>query len=130
MPSVMRVSQSPRIIRVGGEPVQVLERVTDLPPRLDAFLEQATILSTTRLRILGNRQDCVDAEHDWHHWLRGVWRGAEIECRRCVFCASVEVRDVSFDVLPGVAVGRQGPRRKSDVLGWYSGNRPAGRQYL
>lgn len=130
MPSIMRVKQAPRIIKIGDDHVQVLERQTNLPPRLDALLAEARIFSRTPVRVLGNRQDCVDAEHDWHKWLRGYFRGMEVTLRRCTFCGSVEVRDVSFDILPGLAVGERGPERKSDVLGWYSGKRPAGREYL
>lgn len=130
MPNVMRVKAAPRIIRVDGEPVQVLERATNLPPRLDALLSEAKIFASTPVRVVGNRADCVAAEHEWRKWLEGYYRGMEVQLRRCLFCGSVEVRDVSFDLLPGVAVGKTGPRRRSDVLGWYSGKRPAGREYL
>ncbi len=130
MPTAMRVKEPPRIIRVGDDMVQVVERITDLPPRLDALLSQTRVLSSRPVHVLGTRRDCVDAEHDWHVWLRGVRRGVELQFRCCTFCGSVEVRDVSLHILPGVAVGKQGPKRVSDVLGWYSGARPAGRQYL
>lgn len=126
----MKVKEPPRIIRIGDQPVQVIERVTPLPKRLDALLNETRILVRNRVHVLGSRQDCVDAEHDWHPWLRGVFRSMELRFRRCTFCGSVEVRDVSHDILPGVVVGGSGPRRKSDVLGWYSGQRPLGRQYL
>jgi hypothetical protein len=41
-----------------------------------------------------------------------------------------EVRDVSFDRLPDLPTGRLALRRRSDLLGWYTGARAARRVYL
>ena len=49
---------------------------------------------------------------------------------RCAFCGTVEVRDVSFHHPAGLRSATLAPRRRSDVLGWYSGKRPGGRTYL
>lgn len=47
----------------------------------------------------------------------------------CAYCGAVEVRDVSYHAPSGLALGSLAPRRRSDVLGWYAGTRPAGRVY-
>lgn len=54
----------------------------------------------------------------------------ELSLTMCAYCGVVEVRDVSFHGPAGLAPGSLTPRRRSDVLGWYAGARPAGRVYL
>lgn len=76
----------------------------------------------------GARAECQD-RHDYHPWLRGSYGPRDLLLSRCAFCTAVEVRDRSIDILPGLA-GSGVPRRRSDVLGWYSGSRVAARTYI
>lgn len=88
-----------------------------------------TVLRELPVRIRGTRSDCKD-DHALQPWLHGVYAGLELLLSVCAFCGVTEVRDVSYDILPGLRPGRSGPRRGSDVLGWYSGRRVAGRVYV
>ena len=134
----IRAGADTRIIRLGdGIYAQVVERQTAttpigfrLPPRLDALLTQLRVLSSSPIPRLGARRACTDADHAFRPWLTGVRAGVELRLSACIFCETVEVRDISLDLIPGLSSGRRAPGRRSDVLGWYSGRRPAGRQYL
>lgn len=119
----------PRIVRIAdGLFAEAVER-TILPRRLDALLGALDYVRAVPMRPLGTRRACRDGEHELAPWIRGVWGPRELRLSRCAFCGSIEVRDVSLDILPGIRAGRVSPRRRSDVLGWYSGRRPAGREY-
>lgn len=132
----------PRITTIGdGQYAQVVERRL-IPPHVSSGSHQGRaascpcrplIESMTAVRFfpfaaLGTRLDCRD-QHDYRPWVTGVFGTRELELARCRFCEAVEVRDVSLDILPGISAGRGGPRRRSDVLGWYSGSRAAARTY-
>lgn len=122
-----------RVIRLSeGVYAQVVERAptSPLPRRLDTLLANLRATRRAFVTVLGTRQACTDAEHSWQPWLSGVYASLELRLALCAFCGVVEVRDVGLDILPGLAAGRSGPRRRSDVLGWYSGKRSDGRQYL
>lgn len=117
------------IIRIAdGLHAQVVVR-NILPRRLDALLGELRGVRTKPLRLLGTRRACGDGEHELASWRVGSWRDRDLRLSLCSYCGAIEVRDVSLDILPGVMAGRGGPRRRSDVLGWYSGRRPAGREY-
>lgn len=107
-----------------------IERRSVLPSRLDTLLSAMTLRRSRPTVILGTRRACVDGEHERRPWVTGVYAGLELRLDLCPFCGGVEVRDVSLDVRAGIKPGGQGPRRRSDVLGWYSGRRPAGRAHL
>ena len=77
---------------------------------------------------LGTRAECKD-QHAYAPWLSGLFGARELLLSRCAYCTAVEVRDRSFDILPGLGSGSGTPRRRSDVLGWYSGSRPSGRTF-
>lgn len=111
-----------------GLHAQVVTR-TILPRRLDALLGELRFVRSRPVRMLGARRACAENEHDLSPWSTGLWRDRELRLSLCIFCGAIEVRDVSLDILPDVKVGRGGPRRRSDVLGWYSGKRPSGREY-
>ena len=140
---MVTASAPPRFSQIAdGVWAEVRERQL-LPPRLDSLLE--SFHATTRLpfRLLGTRQACTDAEHDYQPWLRGIDRDphpaltarslhglVELALLRCPFCGCVQVRDQSFDIFdPGLPRGRAAPRRRDDVLGSYAGKRPLGRTY-
>jgi len=117
------------IVRIGdGLHAQVIERQI-LPRRLDLLLADLRAVRSRPVRIFGTRRACTDGDHDLDPWRVGVWRDRELRLSLCSYCGAIEVRDVSLDILPGVMAGSGGPRRRSDVLGWYSGRRPSGREY-
>lgn len=124
-----QASADKRIVRVGdGEYAEVSE-IRVLPPTLDLLL--AALRSTTRypFRLLGTIRACTDATHDFGTWLDGKWGARDLRLNRCSFCGTVEVRDISLDYIPGLSSGILDLRRRSMLLGWYSGRRPAGRSY-
>lgn len=107
-----------------------IDAPSPLPGSLDALLANLTV--TARVPLFapaGTRRECTEERHDYRAWLAGIYAGLELSLRRCGYCGVVEVRDTSFDLLPGVTPGRGGPRRRNAVLGWYAGARPAGRTY-
>jgi len=117
-----------RIVRVGdGEYAEVTERRV-LPATLDVLLSAMQRTTRYPFRLLGTLRECTDATHAFGIWVTGVWGVFELRLNRCPFCGTVEVRDVSLDLIPGVSSGT--PNRRSDVLGWYSGQRPAGRVFI
>jgi hypothetical protein len=131
------------IVRVAdGVYARRIERRSPLPAHLDStaheghiapcacrpLLSAMTVLRRFPLHVQGTRALCED-EHAFTPWLWGVFSSFELRLARCRFCGTVEVRDVSFDLMPGIKPGRSGPRRRSDVLGWYSGKRPNSRTY-
>lgn len=126
-------SLAPRFVRIAdGVTAQAIERIptSPLPRRLDLLLGSMLVTRRLPLKVIGARQACTDAEHVFSLWMQGVFSHLELRLARCSFCGVVEVRDVSLDLMPGVSVGRGGPKRRSDVLGWYSGRRSAARTYL
>jgi len=97
--------------------------------RCRPLVESMTSVRTFPVPAIGVRLECRD-QHDYRLWLTGVYGALELRLARCAFCEAVEVRDVSLDILPGVQSGRGGPRRRSDVLGWYSGTRANARVHV
>lgn len=125
-----RAEPEPRFTTIAdGVIAQVIEPVKRLPPRLETLLSTMLVYRRLPLRPRGTRQACTDGEHALAEWIRGLYRGLELRLSLCAFCGVVEVRDVSLDILDRQIVGRSGPRRRSAVLGWYSGSRPRGREY-
>jgi nitroreductase len=117
------------IERTGIDPVTRRER-SPLPSKLEPLLLGLRVTRQFPAQLFGARRACTDAEHQFEPWRLGVYAGRELRLSLCPFCGVVEVRDVSLDLLPGVSAGRLGPRRRNDVLGWYSGRREGGRTYL
>lgn len=117
------------IERAGIDPVTLRSR-SPLPSKLDPLLLGLRITRQYPARLFGARRACTDAEHEFSPWREGIYAGLDLSLALCPFCGVVEVRDVSLDLLPGVRVGHSGPRRRNDVLGWYSGRRQSGRTYL
>lgn len=113
-----------------GVVAQVIERKSPLPRKLEPLLSGLRVTRSYPVRLLGTRLACRDAEHEFAPWRDGIYAGLELRLALCPFCGVVEVRDVSLDLLPGVRAGRLAPRRRNDVMGWYSGRREAGRTYL
>jgi hypothetical protein len=138
-----------------GVHAQVVRR-TLLPAHLDASAHEGRVRCTCRPLMAqltthrqwpvvprGTREACTQEEHDLQPLRLATWPTApaalaaealagrvDLTLTMCAYCGVVEVRDVSYHVLPGAMRGRLEPRRRSDVLGWYSGKRPAGRVYV
>lgn len=91
----------------------------------------------------GTREACTQEEHALEPLRVAAWPRApqalrdaarlgrvQLTITMCAFCGAIEVRDTSFHVLAGMRSGTAAPARRSDVLGWYAGKRPAGRIYV
>lgn len=131
MTSPARIEREPAtfVTIADGLSAQVIQRRSPLPQRLDLLLSEIVVYRRFPAAIMGTRQACTDATHEFAAWLWGTYAGLELKLSLCAFCGVIEVRDISLDILPG-AMGHGSPRRRSDVIGWYTGKRPAGRTYL
>lgn len=123
-----------KIIRIAdGVMAEEIDRRSILPPTLDVLLARIRTIARRDFALRGPRAQCRDDSavktHAYQAWVNGVYAGLELRLTRCLFCGAVEVRDISIDVLPGLSAGRSGSRRRSVILGWYSGQRTAGREY-
>lgn len=154
--AVPRLAEAPRFTTVAdGLRAQVVRR-TLLPPHLDArahegrraachcrpLLPQLSIVRSWPVAPRGTREACTQEEHDLRPLRLATWPTApaalttqalrgqvDLMLTMCAYCGAVEVRDVSFHTMAGLGPGRLEHRRRSDVLGWYSGKRPAGRVF-
>ena len=121
----------PRVVVIEGQKARYHPVPSILPPSMATLLRvlrRVTVLST--LRFAGYRSDCGDGNHRLAEWLRGYFGVRELLVSRCLDCSVAEVRDISFDTLPDLPTGRLALRRRSDLLGWYSGARSNQRVYL
>lgn len=139
-----------------GVRAQVVRR-TLLPPHLDSraheglragcpcrpLLEQLHTTLAWPVVPRGTRAACTQEEHDLRPLRMATWPTApaallaqahggrvDLTLTMCAYCGAIEVRDVSYHTMAGLRAGQLEPRRRSDVLGWYSGQRPAGRVYV
>jgi hypothetical protein len=135
-----------RIVTIDGRRVMVFDRPKPIPPTLALMLDGGRDrsgrpwipLRVTRrygLRLgLGPSLLCATDDHRMTPWLEGVHAGSDgivrdLRLLACPDCGAVCVRDVSIDSLPGARPGRMAPRRRDNVVGWYSGARARGRTY-
>jgi hypothetical protein len=131
MPITGRQRPAPRVATIAdGVRALVIEPEPFLPRSLDALLDRLSVLERRPYFERGTRRDCTDESHEWALWLTGIYRGLELHLSRCGFCGACEVRDKSIDQIRDIASGRLAPRRRSNLLGWYAGKRPAGRTYV
>lgn len=125
-----------RVETIEGRKVQVVERTPPLPRSLDLLL--GSMLTTYRdhdVRLRGASVACAQLrEHAFatlakgrHVGLDGIVR--DLHVRICRDCGAAQVRDISIDRMAGLPVGRGGARRRDVILGWYTGKRPAAREY-
>jgi len=121
---------STRAAIIEGQQVTVVERKPMLPRKLDDLLAAMIVTRAYRVRLRGFRRDCdVLREHPFVPLREGRFMGTEILVAICPYCEAVCVRDVGFDVIERGIVARGGPQRRDEIIGWYSGKRPAGREY-
>lgn len=118
-----------RVTMIEGRPVQIVPRTTGLPATFDLLLEGLQVVARKQVVIRGWRRECDEQDHEFAPWLLGFYGGRQLTIGTCVFCETAEVRDISIDRLAGVSAGRLAPRRRNDLLGWYTGKRQAGRIY-
>lgn len=122
----------PRFERLAdGVIALVIERPSVLPPTLDALLATIAVVERLAIRVSGFAKACADVDHRLVPWVKGHLAGRDLRLAMCADCGVVEVRDVSVDRLPGLGAGvRLAPRRRDDLIGWYTGPRPANRIYF
>lgn len=126
----------PRYTTIEGVRVRVVERTPPIPRTLDLLLG-AMFGVTVRedIRPLGARPACdVARTHRFGVLREGRHLGTDrvlrdLRVEMCRDCGAACVRDISYDRMAGLPVGRRGPNRRDLVLGWYSGARRAGREY-
>src|SRR5574338_970742 len=119
MPAPARMGTRTAVTVADGVRAFRVEAPSPLPPTLDLLLGGIAVTARQPFVAVGTRRDCTDEQHDFRPWLAGVYAGLELRLLRCPFCGTVAVWDVSLDLLPGIAPGRSGPRRRSVGLGWY-----------
>lgn len=129
-------ASEPRKVMIEGRPVQVVERRPPLPAKLDQLLASMfSIYDREDIRPIGAAAQCEQLRtHRFGTLLKGRHFGLDRELRdlkvqMCLDCGAVCVRDITFDRMAGLPVGRRGPLRRDLILGWYSGKRRAGREY-
>jgi hypothetical protein len=134
-----------RVMVIDGQRVAVFDRPKPIPASLALMLNGGRddagrvwmplrqVVNHT-LRIGGARPECAQQDHRLKPWVEGFHTGSDgvaryLHLTACADCGSVCVRDSSIDSLTGLPTGRLAPRRKSHVIGWYSGARPRQRVY-
>lgn len=127
--------REPRLATIEGRPTLVVERKPPLPQKLDGLLGSLThVTYRADIQPSGTARSCELRDHRFARFREGTHVGSDgivrdVALRMCQDCAAVEVRDVSYDRLPGLPTGRKGPARRDDILGWYSGARRNQREY-
>lgn len=126
---------------IEGETVLVIERRPPLPRKLDALLASPG-MRVFPVRVTGWRSDCGAQLHRLVSLAEGTYRGPDglrrdLRIQMCADCESVCVRDVSIDTLAhldptgrgSLRPSRLTPRRRDEVMGWYTGARRNQREY-
>jgi hypothetical protein len=109
-------------------PLQItLRGTTELPPRLDALLAGMRVTDRQQLVIAGAAASCAADEHRLARWITGVYKARWLRLSMCLDCETVEVRDVTRELIPTVSPSVNSP---DELLGWYSGSRVNGRVHL
>lgn len=125
-----------RTILIDGQPTTVVERTPPLPRKLDHLIAALFSVSvSTDITPTGATSAC----ETWHtHRFTVIRQGRHLGPDRvlrdlridmCADCGACCVRDISYDRVSGLPIGRGGPRRRDLVLGWYSGARRGQRTY-
>ncbi len=126
----MNAIAAPRRMVIDGQPTLVVETTPPIQKRLDELL--AAMFAITKredIRPAGAAAQCErDRTHRFGVLREGRHFGLDRELRdlrvqMCRDCGATCVRDITFDRLAGLPVGRRGPLRRDHILGWYSGAR-------
>jgi hypothetical protein len=126
----MSVRAPAQIVTIDGGRRAVVVDESPLPRSFMQLMREIRVTSEQSVRIGGYSSECADDRHPLAPWRIARWRDLELALAVCRGCGLVEVRDVSFDMLPGLSSGLLAPRRRDQFLGRYSGARRAGRIYL
>lgn len=125
-----------RLEMIEGKRTVVVDRRPPLQPSLDRLI--AALYSVTVREDIVPRGASIRCEAERTHRFGTLREGKhvgldavvrDLRLEMCRDCGAVCVRDISFDRLDGLPVGRRGPRRRDLVLGWYTGKRRAGREF-
>ena len=132
----MSAVAAPRRLTIEGQQAVVVETNPPLPQKLDQLL--AAMFSITKredIRLAGAARQCEqDRTHRFGILREGRHLGLDRQLRdlrveQCRDCGAVCVRDITYDRVTGLPVGRRGPLRRDHVIGWYSGARRNRREY-
>lgn len=132
----MARTPAPQTQIIEGERTVVVPRNPPLPRKLDQLIGRLFAVSVAvDIRPTGATKACELRIHAGFTTIReGRYFGPDrilrdLRLEMCPACGAVCVRDISYDRISGLPIGRGGPRRRDLVLGWYSGKRPASRQF-
>lgn len=119
---------------IEGQRTLVVPRQPPLPKKLDVLLRTMRVDRMNRFEPSGASSLCAARMHPFKNYVEGRHVGMDgvardLRLQMCPHCGAVCVRDISFDGIPGLAVGGRGPARRDHVIGWYSGARPNSREY-
>lgn len=127
---------TPTVEIIEGQRTLVVKRQPPLPPRLpDLLAALFAVTASEDIRPGGAAAACEQLrEHRFGTLRQGRYFGPDREMRdlhiqMCRDCGAVCVRDITFDRMTGLPVGRRGPLRRNHVIGWYSGARRNRREY-
>lgn len=127
-----------RVQTIEGQRVLVVDRKPPLPRKFPDLLHAMFVSQRwDRPHGSGPSSLCDTREHRMRNLVAGRHVGLDgvvrdLVVQMCADCEAVCVRDVSLDVAVDgerVPQGHGGPRRRNEILGWYSGKRRAGREY-
>lgn len=127
---------APRRMTIDGQAAVVVETTPPIPQHLDELL--AAMFSITRREDIALAGTAAQCERDRTHRFAVLREGRhlgldrqlrDLRVEQCRDCGAVCVRDITFDRLSGLPVGRRGPLRRDHILGWYSGARQNHRVY-
>ena len=121
---------------ISGRRVEVVVRTPPIQPNLEHLRRAMRVTFEVPMPAMGGAtQSCVVLrEHRLTRFLEGRHVGLDGVIRDlrllvCRDCHAVCVRDVSADTLDRLPVGGAGPKRRDLILGWYTGARPAQREF-
>lgn len=132
---------APRVEVIEGRQTLIQASGSGLPQKLDKLLsELLTVTYRDDFTLAGTRPSCTYLrEHRFRRFREGRWyarsgiRAGEVldlSLLMCQDCGAVQVRDTSIDWLGGQKrPAADPPKRRDHVMDWYSGKRPAGREY-
>lgn len=129
----------PRIAVIEGEKVLVFDAPSVLPASLGGLLTQLRVTFRDDWTPGGMSTLCMLRDHRLRKFREGRYLGSDglvrdLRLFMCQDCETVCVRDVSIDSLEqAVGTPRRRsvlePRRRNEIIGWYSGARRNQRIY-
>lgn len=125
-----------RVEVIEGQRTLVVDTSPPLPPKLDGLLGRMfSVTEHADIRPAGATRACEQLRTHRFATLRaGRYFGPDrvlrdLRVEMCRDCGAACVRDISYDRMSGLPVGRRGPSRRNHVIGWYSGARRNAREY-